>query len=161
MNFSTRSSPAISEDLLSHLALERVSVQWSGFLRVLSEELLSKVSQDEYRRLLSGMGRRFAQATALPPCDSLVEIELAVNKLWAQLRWGYATFADNGNSLHIEHFGCPLPAALQIDANAASGFLEGAYAHWLQLAGAPTGLSLSALAPSGRPLHMAFDLTAR
>lgn len=150
-----------STELLQHLALERISPQWAGFLGVLSDELQSQLSEGEYRALLVRLGGRFAQAYELPPCESLQEIENAVNKIWSQFQWGYAVLSDYGRQLHISHHACPLPAALQVDASLASGFMEGAYAAWLLAAGSPDELELRQMPASGQPMHMAFELAAR
>lgn len=148
-------------DLLQHLALERVSVQWAGFLGALSDELQSQLADDEYRALLVRLGSRFAQSHELPACASLSEVETAANRVWAGLKWGFAEFSDYGRQLQINHHACPLPAALQVDAELAGGFLEGAYGTWLAAAGAPAELELKQLQSSGLPMHMAFELAAR
>lgn len=154
-------APADPFDLLQHLALERVSAQWSGFLSVLSDELQSQLSADEYRVLLGRLGTRFAQANELPACDSLSQLEEAANQIWTQLRWGYVSFSDGSRQLLIEHHACPLPAALQVETELAAGFLEGVYAAWLVAAGSPPELILSYLPDQGKPMHMAFELAAR
>lgn len=166
INSSTPIMPPISpqdafdEELLPHLALERVSVQWAGFLGVLSDELQTRLDADGFNELLVSMGQRLSQAVQLPACEELGDVEAAVNKVWAQLRWGYAKFKDNGQSLVIEHHACPLPAALQVDTEVAAGFLLGAYAGWLRTAGAPSSLELTCLPADGRPMCMAFQLAA-
>lgn len=151
---------ALDENLLPHLALERVSVQWAGFLGVLSDEMQSRLDVDGFRELLVSMGHRLSQTVELPACSELGDVEVAVNKVWAQFRWGYAKFKDNGQSLVIEHHACPLPAALQLDTDVAAGFLQGAYAGWLRAAGAPSSLELTCLPVDGRPMCMAFQLAA-
>ena len=160
MKFPTPSTTD-STDLLQHLALERISVQWAGFLAVLSDELQAQLSADEYRALLGRLGARFAQSFELPACDSLAEMEDAANRIWQELRWGYASFSDSGRQLLIEHHACPLPAALQVDAELAAGFLEGVYAAWLVAAGSPPELDLAHVPSGDRPMHMAFELSAR
>ncbi len=155
------SLPHDSVALLRHLALERISPQWVGFLGVLSDELQAQLSEPEYRALLARLGVRFVQTYELPPCNSLVEIEAAANKVWAQFQWGYAAFSEAGRQLEIAHYASPLPAALQIDADLAAGFMEGAYATWLLAAGSPEELQLTQLPQTGVPMQMLFKLAAR
>lgn len=148
-------------DLLQHLALERIAPQWAGFLGVLSDELQAQLTMPEYRALLVRLGVRFAQVFELPTCNSLPEIESAINKYWNQFQWGFVVFSDAGRQLQIAHHACPLPAAMQIDADLAGGFLEGAYATWLQAAGSPAELELKQLPAAGIPMYMVFELSAR
>lgn len=160
MKFPTP-APAESTELLQHLALERISAQWSGFLAVLSDELQAQLSADEYRALLGRLGARFAQSFELPECDSLAQMEEAANKVWGPLSWGYATFSDSGRQLLIEHHACPLPAALQVETELAAGFLEGVYATWLAAAGSPEELALGYVSDDSKPMYMSFELAAR
>jgi hypothetical protein len=155
------SSDPLSVDLLQHLALERISPQWAGFLGVLSDELQAQLTAPEYRALLVRLGSRFAQVFELSACASLQEIETAINKYWTQFQWGFVVFSDVGRQLQIAHHACPLPAAMQIDPDLAGGFLEGAYATWLQAAGSPAELELKQLPAAGVPMYMVFELSAR
>jgi hypothetical protein len=61
----------------------------------------------------------------------------------------------------VLHHACPLPAALQLDAAVAGGFLEGVYGTWLSAAGAPNDLQLQQKPCGERPMCMAFELAAR
>jgi hypothetical protein len=128
---------------------------------VLSDELQEQLTPPEYRALLVRLGVRFAQLFELPACNSLKDIEIAVNKYWSEFQWGFAVFSDVGRQLQIAHHACPLPAALQIDGDFAGGFLEGAYGAWLQAAGSPAELSLKQLPAAGVPMYMVFELSAR
>lgn len=157
---STPTAPDLHE-LLQHLALERISSQWSGFLGVLSEEFQTLLSESEYRALLVRLGGRFAQTFELPACASLADLQDATNKVWSQFQWGYTVFSEAGLQLQISHHACPLPAALQVDAELAGGFMEGVYATWLLAAGSPQELVLTQLPDSGQPMHMAFKLAAQ
>lgn len=161
MIFPSSSVAPDTNDLLRHLALERISSQWAGFLGVLSEELQAQLSELEYRALLVRLGGRFAQTFELPACASLGDIQDAANKVWSQFQWGFATFSETGLQLQISHHACPLPAALQVDASLAGGFMEGVYATWLMAAGSPEELQLTQLPDSEQPMHMAFRLAAR
>lgn len=161
MSASFSTSEPSSVDLLQHLALERIAPQWAGFLGVLSDEFQAQLTAAEFRSLLARLGVRFAQVFELPICNSLEEIEAAINKYWSQFQWGYVVFSDVGRQLQVAHHACPLPAAMQIDADLAGGFLEGAYATWLRAAGSPAELELKQLPTAGIPMYMVFELSAR
>ncbi len=161
MSPSLSTSEPSSVDLLQHLALERIAPQWAGFLGVLSDEFQAQLTSEELRALLVRLGVRFAQVFELPVCNSLEEIEAAVNKYWSQFQWGYTVFSDVGRQLQIAHYACPLPAAMQIDADLAGGFLEGAYVTWLRAAGSPTELLLRQVPTARIPMYMVFELSAR
>lgn len=63
--------------------------------------------------------------------------------------------------IEIVHRACPLPAALQLDAEVAGGFLEGVYGVWLKAAGAPDELVLEQVEGPQLPMYMAFVLSGR
>jgi len=147
-------------DLLRHLAFERIAPQWAGFLGVLGGALQSQLSAQEFRQFLSRLGEQFANESPLPAVNDLAGLEKAVNRFWFDRQWGVVMFTDLGGSLRLDHKGCPLPAALQVDAEMAGGFLEGAYGVWLAAVGAPSQLVLKQLPASGLPMHVAFELKA-
>ncbi len=151
---------ADSTDLLRHLALERVSPQWAVFLDLLSAELQAQLTPAEYRQLLRRLGSRFAETVPLDPCADLVGMADQANRVWQRMQWGFVAMVDLGQSLRITHRASPLPAALQLDADVAGGFLEGVYATWLSAAGSPPTLTLGQLTGSGAPMEMVFALSA-
>lgn len=150
-----------SMDLLQHLALERIAPQWATFLSLLGNELASQLTPEELRQLLVRLGSRFAETNPLGPCEDVPALQNAFNRVWGPMQWGYATVSDLGQHLAVTHRACPLPAALQWDAELVGGYLEGAYGVWLHAAGAPAELVLKQQAASGLPMHMVFELTAR
>lgn len=149
-----------STDLLRHLALERVSPQWAVFLDLLSAELQAQLTAAEYRQLLRRLGSRFAETVPLGPCADLAELAGEANRVWRRMQWGFVAMLDVGQSLRVTHRASPLPAALQLDADVAGGFLEGVYATWLSAAGSPQTLTLSQVEGSGAPMEMVFELSA-
>ena len=149
-----------SSELLQHLALERVSPQWAVFLSLLGSELSAQLSPDELRQLLVSLGGRFAEANPLRPCADLAALQDAFNQVWAPMRWGYSTVSEQGRQLSVRHRACPLPAALQLDAEVVGSYLEGVYAVWLKAAGAPSELVLRQQPTSGLPMCMVFTLSA-
>ena len=154
------SAHADQTDLLRHLALERISAQWSDFLGLLSAELSEQLSAEEYRGLLRRLGETFARQNPMPGALDLAQLEAEFNATWSRLQWGFARVSDQGLKLRIVHRASPLSAALQVDADVAAGYLEGAYATWLQQAGAPAGLVLRQVPGDGVPMQMVFELVA-
>jgi hypothetical protein len=149
-----------SSELLQYLALERVSPQWSAFLTLLGGELSSQLSSEELRQLLLSLGGRFAEANPLGSCVDVASLQDSVNRIWAAMQWGYCKVSDQGAQLSVTHRACPLPAALQLDADVAGWYLEGVYGVWLRAAGAPSELVLRQEPSSGIPMCMTFTLTA-
>lgn len=148
-------------DLLRSLALERISPQWADFLGLLSEALGAQLEPAEYRQLLVRLGEGFASQHLLPRCVGLSQLSDAMNAVWARMQWGYASVSDQGQQLEVVHRACPLPAALQLDAEVAGGFLEGVYGVWLKAAGAPDELALMQVVGPQLPMYMAFALSGR
>lgn len=148
-------------ELLQHLAIERVSKQWADFLGLLGEEFGLQLTSDEFRLLLVRIGSRFAESNPLGPCNDVAQLEAAMNRVWSERRWGFASLSDEGKHLTVVHRACPLPAALQMGAEVVGGYLEGVYAVWLKGAGAPHQLTLQQKPASGQNMHMSFELAAR
>ena len=90
--------------------------------------------------------------------DQLTE---AINAVWHRMRWGYASVSDQDIEIEVVHRACPLPAALQLDAEVAGGFLEGVYGVWLKAAGAPDELVLEQVEGPHLPMYMSFVLSGR
>lgn len=157
---ATISSATPTVDLLRHLAFERIAPQWGGFLGVLGAALQEQLSEDEYRQFLRRLGDRFAQENPLPAAAALSDLEGSINRFWFDRQWGFVQLAQVAGALRVDHRGCPLPAALQVDARLAGAFLEGVYQVWLAAAGAPPELALRQLPPSEWPMHLAFELKA-
>ena len=156
----TTLDPTDQTELLRSLALERISPQWADFLGLMSEALSAQLDVGEYRQLLVGLGEAFAAQNPLPPCAGLNQLTEAINVVWRRMQWGYAEVSDQGARLEVVHRACPLPAALQLDADIAGGFLEGVYGVWLSAAGAPPELVLEQVTGPPLPMHMAFALSS-
>lgn len=124
------------------LLRERISPQWYDFLQVLSEEMRSQLSGDEYRELLKNMGVRMAGRLGMGGKDTIEQLEDAINQQLGRIRWGYVKLQDSGNQLQIQHFLNPLLMGLDADRGISGGFLEGMYEEWFRSAGADGGLSV-------------------
>lgn len=153
--------PTDQTELLRSLALERISPQWADFLGLMSEALGAQLEPAEYREFLVRLGEGFANQNPLPVCVGLEQLTGAMNAVWQRMRWGYAAVSDQDVEIEIVHRACPLPAALQLDAEVAGGFLEGVYGVWLKAAGAPDELVLEQVEGPQLPMYMAFVLSGR
>lgn len=153
--------PTDQTELLRSLALERISPQWADFLGLMSEALGAQLEPAEYREFLVRLGEGFANQNPLPVCVGLEQLTSAMNAVWQRMRWGYVAVSDQDVEIEIVHRACPLPAALQLDAEVAGGFLEGVYGVWLKAAGAPDELVLEQVEGPQLPMYMAFVLSGR
>lgn len=128
--------------------------QWHGFLLALAAEFQDQLDSDALRELMGAVGARFAAAHPLAGCATLAAMTNALNDLWAAIDWGYVQLDDQIDHLDIRHLCAPLAAFGAAGAAWAPAFLEGAYGHWMNDAGA-RGLSCVQLA-GGTPTDLTF-----
>jgi hypothetical protein len=130
---------------LDFLLRERISTQWAEFLLALGGELKEQLDADGLTELMQRVGQRFAQATQLEAGDTVEALQDSFNQVWAKSRWGHVALADEGDQLTIRHTFAPLDMGMDIGYEATAGFLQGAYQHWLEVAGASEGLEVQML----------------
>ncbi|RKP47840.1 cellulose synthase [Pararobbsia silviterrae] len=117
-------------------------------LRALADEFDTQLGVPELRALMSRIGARFARAKPLGPCATLDDVELALNRVWAALDWGWAEIADLSEHLSVRHFCAPLEGAFGANGAVwASAFLEGVYQRWFADLGAGDQLALRQVEP--------------
>ena len=109
------------------------------------------------------MGGGSPSRLKLPACASLVDLQDASQQRCGRsFSGGYTVFSEAGMQLQISHHACPLPAALQVDAELAGGFMEwGVRSARLLAAGSPPELVLTQQPGSGQPMQMSFKLAAQ
>jgi len=150
----------ISEASLIYYARRQCSEQWRVFLTVLAEELSAQMESDDRRHLMHSLGRRMAAKLPHPDVTTLAQLESAINGLWEQMEWGYATLREADGYIAITHYCAPLRAAF----GAASlkwvpALLEGIYAHWFEAFGAGKDLQVfQVTSPRGSDDAVAFKL---
>lgn len=111
--------------------------QWLGFLSALSAEFAEVLPETQLQELMARIGTRFALANALPSSDTAAGLQDAMNQLWRGLDWGYVQLEQSADGLEITHHYSPLAAAFgQGHMEWATGFLQGAYQQWFEMAGA-------------------------
>jgi hypothetical protein len=146
----------MSSNPLDYYIKQHAARQWQGFLGALAAEFQEQLDAASLRALMSAVGTRFAKAHPLPDCSTLAAMAHALNTLWAAIDWGYVELSDQTTHLDIRHLCAPLSAFGPSGATWAPAFLEGAYRHWMNEAGA-LGLSCTQLA-GGSPTDLTFRM---
>ncbi|TWB35719.1 cellulose biosynthesis protein BcsD [Nitrospirillum pindoramense] len=140
-----QASPAAPESpdavTLRHHRWQSCSLQWRAFIDTLFAELESGVEPAAAQAFYRSVGLRFAEGMALPPCESLEDLERAIGDCWAALDWGWVRLVDEGQFLRISHGAYPVPhagpphpgdtAPALMSPPWMSYMLEGVYTRWM------------------------------
>jgi hypothetical protein len=125
------------DNALEYLRERQCAAQWKTVLRAVAQELTTEFSAGALRRVVERIGRRVALETPLPTCDTLEQVQAAINRIWELAEWGEITLREDAAALVIVHHCSPLQAAF---GNAGSGwapaFLVGVYQEWFRHLGA-------------------------
>lgn len=133
----------VEQGSLEYFLARPIDPRWSGFLRVLAEELSAQMPPAEIKAFFAVLGRRWAQKNPLPQGGDLKTFEREANVVFARQDWGWMRTRDLGNCIEFQHSCAPLRAAFGADAMGwSSGLIEGVYAEWLRELGAGNGLVL-------------------
>jgi Cellulose synthase subunit D len=98
------------------------------------------------------VGVRFAHNLALPGCESLGELEAAMNRIWDALEWGSVGIAESGRMLRIVHSAYPIIDAEGDAATLVLGcVLQGVYTHWLNSQGGDPQFRARFASPGAHP----------
>ena len=131
------------ESSLKYFAGQQVSTQWQGFLQALSAELQQQMPAEEIESLMYVLGRRMAQDIRPDVGGTLDQMQTAINDVWAEMSWGWASVKDVQTSLEIVHHCAPFRAAFGDEAvQWAGALLEGIYSLWFEELGAGDDLIL-------------------
>lgn len=77
----------------------------------------------------------------LSACETLQDMQSAMNKVWAGHEWGWVVLQEHPRFLAIHHYCAPLgPEASQEHARMMAGFLQGVYHQWFQMLGSGSTL---------------------
>ncbi|MCC5870875.1 MAG: hypothetical protein JJU22_00610 [Gammaproteobacteria bacterium] len=110
-----------------------------GISRVLAEQ----VATPQLRSLMYLAGQSVARSLPLNHCESLSELEEAVNRILMNRDWGWLRIEDRADDVMFVHGCSPLRSWFGTRHLAWSGgLLEGLYAEWLHQLGADTQLVL-------------------
>ena len=140
------------------------SKQWRRLLAAMAQEMTSGEPYDACHAFSHRAGMRYAEQSLLPDCNSLEELEAAINARWKLMDWGWINLVDQGNSLLIVHHsannGQLLADAFGEDGDGwVPGFLAGVYQQWLAGVGASERLRVKANAPVDEFGTIEFDLS--
>lgn len=124
------------QDSLQIYAHQQGWGKWRVFLSALVAEF-DEIDPAEAQSFLQGMGTRIARSMPLPACNSVVELEHAMNAAWASMGWGAAELREGERYLRISHGGYPT-AGHGNDGAWLVPVLEGAYTEWLNAVGGNT-----------------------
>ena len=121
---------------LDYYVEKQCSTQWRSFLHAFSTEFALRGEPQELRILMQRLGSSMAISNALPPAESLQDLELAMNKVWFALDWGWVELIDASDCLSILHHSAPLKAAFGAESLSwTPALLEGIYGQWFEVMG--------------------------
>ena len=122
------------------------SRQWQAVLALLADELQSQTDADELRAVMKRIGARLVAEWPAFGCDSLEELQGAVNAIWRDMNWGWVEMQDNGDHINLTHYASPLRAAFGDAAMQwTPALLEGVYGDLFGRLGADATLQLRQL----------------
>lgn len=131
----------MDQPIIEYLSARHAGRQWGGFLDALASELADYLGASDWSAFIPRSGIRFAMERPLPACETLEDMQSAMNRVWAELDWGWVTLQEHPRFLSIEHYCAPLdPAASHEHAGLLAGFLQGVYQHWFQTLGSGSTL---------------------
>jgi hypothetical protein len=147
------------DTLLSYFRAQQASLQWSPVLRALAVEIGGYTDPDSLRELFFRIGQRFASDMAAEFSDarSLGELEDGLNGLWARMNWGWVSFREDRDGVHVQHSCAPLAEAFGDESLEWSvGLLEGIYTSLFRQLGAGDSANVRCVAAPDQGMH--FEL---
>lgn len=110
-----------------------------GIVGVLAEQ----VATPQLRSVMYLAGQSIAKGLPLTECESLAELEGAVNLLLIERDWGWLRIEDRADDVLFLHGCSPLRRWFGLEQLTwAGGLFEGMYAEWLRQLGADSQLEL-------------------
>lgn len=109
----------------------------------LMQQLQANANPDDLLPLMQAAGMQAARGMSLPPCQTLTQLQDAINAYWSQLGWGVVALAEHPDHLVIEHMASPLESLLgRTHLEYGAAFLEGVYQEWFVELGAGESLQV-------------------
>ncbi len=102
--------------------------QWRAFLEALAAGLPETVGNELALTTLAGVGRRMAQSHTLGACNTLEELEAAMNRVLDALDWGSIEVRETADSVELILTGFPCFGGVEGKALVAAtveGLLDG------------------------------------
>ncbi|WP_294370481.1 cellulose biosynthesis protein BcsD [Pseudacidovorax sp.] len=139
---------SLSSEEIAYYESVHCDRQWRLFNQALGVELGEGLPDSELKALFARLGRRVAQSMPLERCQTVAELEAAMNRTWADMHWGFVRLHEDEDRLWLQHHCQPLVASFgSVSLPWAQSFFEGVYEGWLEAQGSPAALAVSALVP--------------
>lgn len=126
----------------------------------LGAEFDAQLDNDELRRLMARIGRRFADHCDVSQSTTIEAMQQCVNIFWADLDWGWVEMSGGDAVLEIRHLCSPLQVAF---GESCSGwipaFLEGVYQRWFELVGIDPALRVQQVGHASAGNQLVFKLS--
>lgn len=136
---------------IKYYEAQQCSVQWRAFLQAFSVEFAAKGEVRDLRAFMYQLGRTMGGSFSVMDGSSLPALEACMNRIWAELNWGWVQLVEEPDSLVVAHHASPLKTAFGATAlDWAPALLEGVYAQWFEALGMDRSLLLS---QRGTPLE--------
>lgn len=149
----------MSQQSRQYIETQQISREWQLFLCAFAQEFSEKGDARDLRALMHQLGRRMALLTPVEDGSSLQALEDGVNRVWAEMNWGWVELQEQSDALLIMHYVAPLRHAF---GEAAIGWtpalLEGMYAQWLEKLGMDKSLRLVQRSPEDHGRLLTFEL---
>lgn len=129
---------------INYYEQQQCSKQWRAFLNAFSVEFAAQGDVHDLRAFMYKLGLTMAASFKVEGGDTLLTLEASINKVWADLDWGWVHLSDESDCLLIEHNASPLKVAFGEQAlDWSPALLEGIYTAWFESMGIDKSLRLS------------------
>ncbi|WP_231378479.1 cellulose biosynthesis protein BcsD [Bordetella sp. FB-8] len=130
---------------MSHYINNRLCApQWRSFLSIFAEELAQDMTSRHLGQVMRRTGEQFARQHSLPGTSTIADLQMAINRVWDAMDWGWVEIHEAQDRLVLSHYYAPLQAAFGAAHQAwSSAFLEGAYDLWMHQSGADSQLRVT------------------
>ncbi|AFJ45641.1 cellulose biosynthesis protein BcsD [Shimwellia blattae] len=128
---------ALHGTLLRYYQQQQTPEGWFDLLTIMVDGMIGNVGEQECQPFLQDMGCQLAARYPLPACETVGDLEDAINRLLAHFNWGTIEIDLAGQAMLLRHRGLPVARAQQDSheqhrwCNAFSVILEGMYGAWL------------------------------
>lgn len=120
-------------ETLDYYRARQCSHQWRAFLRAFTAELFTHAEDEDARGFMFQLGQRMASELVLGECETLADLEAAMNRHWSHLDWGWCRLTEADRAIVIRHAAWPMPD--KADTHwpiAIAALLEGVYSVWFR-----------------------------
>ena len=122
--------------LLRYYQQQQTPEGWFDLLTIMVDGMVGNVGEQECRPFLQEMGRQIGSRYPLPVCETVGDLEDAINRQLGHFNWGVIEISLTGQAMILRHRGLPVARADNDTheqhrwCNAFSAILEGMYGLW-------------------------------